>query len=224
MGMSMPITSLPQSDWVALPQAVALLPSRIEDARAAIACALVEGRLVDRPQSVTSPSDVAALLSLSRCENPVAQVIFGCGEPTEAADVIEFLNWAFLPQSTGRRAWEDWFGSNRINWATGEVRIHTGRTTTIFLPQLRRSDVIALFNIREKKRPGPIPGKLHAQLSNDRKLYRELEEIVRDRNISLRQAARVLEENRKIGGSGSPETKQRRLLKHYKNDRTLCGL
>jgi hypothetical protein len=54
---------------------------------------------------------------------------------------------------------------------------------------------------------------------SDRKLFPELERIMRERKVSVTSAANILAEDNKIEGVGSPASRARRLQKLYRKER-----
>jgi hypothetical protein len=70
-------------------------------------------------------------------------------------------------------------------------------------------------NARPRKRPGPKPGTLRRYDDADRALFSDLERLVKDGGLSKTAAAKRLAELGRIAGSGTVDSKARRLLKLY---------
>jgi hypothetical protein len=69
-----------------------------------------------------------------------------------------------------------------------------------------------------RRRKGPAPGTVDRYGPSDRKLYPELERIMRERQKSATAAARQLVEDGYVTGVGAPESRARRLAKRYLDD------
>jgi hypothetical protein len=128
----------PAPVWITLPEAVALVSPPIEpdEARRAIAEALADGRLKDRPKAV--------------CDDPLL--------------IKEFqfhpLHPMVAPFSNFAKVWRRWLENGYVDWDTGEVRLppRPGNylktvTPPPFRPELMRSEVLALFGASTNYRP-----------------------------------------------------------------------
>ena len=69
-----------------------------------------------------------------------------------------------------------------------------------------------------KGRKGPAPGKLARYRESDRACYAELERLMREECLSASAAARELAEAGKVEGTGTAESRGRRLAKLYLAD------
>jgi hypothetical protein len=71
-----------------------------------------------------------------------------------------------------------------------------------------------------RRRKGPAPGTVDRYRDVDRKLYPELERIMREEHKSLTAAARQLAEAGQVAGTGTStkESRARRLAKRYQDD------
>jgi hypothetical protein len=69
-----------------------------------------------------------------------------------------------------------------------------------------------------RRRKGPAPGTVDRYGPSDRKLYPELERIMREEQKSATAAARQLAEDGKVKGVGGTESRARRLAKRYLDD------
>jgi len=123
---------LPVAEWVTFPEAVALVaPPLCEDAvREAIAAALREGRLFEKPQPIHSYSEIAWLVE----EGDAA---------TRNAAIKSLAPIVSAPQS-----WDHRFSEGRVDWSTGKVldaRRH------FYVPALYRDAVLALFEVTDAK-------------------------------------------------------------------------
>jgi hypothetical protein len=74
-------------------------------------------------------------------------------------------------------------------------------------------------NAAGKKRFGPEPGTLRRYEAADRKLFPELERIMAEKRKSLSAAAFDLAEADQIDGTGTPQSRAKRLAALYKRDR-----
>jgi hypothetical protein len=68
-------------------------------------------------------------------------------------------------------------------------------------------------------RKGPKPGTVDRYGQSDRALYEDMKRLIDEERISATAAARVLAEEGKIEGGGSPESLARRLARRYRAER-----
>jgi hypothetical protein len=71
----------------------------------------------------------------------------------------------------------------------------------------------------KKKRRGPKPGALRRYDAADRELFPELERIMKDRQMSPTAAAHALAEDGKVKGSGTNDSRAKRLAALYQRNR-----
>jgi hypothetical protein len=98
--------------------------------------------------------------------------------------------------------------------------------------EIQRSDLLQIWLAPEapipaeavnvkKRRRGPAPGALDRYSAADRKLYTEVERIMRDEKLSVSAAALRLAEDGKLAGTGTstPQSRARRLAERYRRER-----
>jgi hypothetical protein len=70
----------------------------------------------------------------------------------------------------------------------------------------------------KRRRRGPAPGTVARYRESDRKLYPEVERIMRGEHKTVTAAARQLAEQGKVAGTGIKESRARRLPGQYRAD------
>jgi hypothetical protein len=70
-----------------------------------------------------------------------------------------------------------------------------------------------------KRQKGPKFGALRRYEADDRALFNELERIMRDQKMSVSAASRFLADGGRISGTGTPESRAKRLAALYRRER-----
>jgi hypothetical protein len=71
-----------------------------------------------------------------------------------------------------------------------------------------------------RKRKGPAPGTVDRYGKHDRTLYPELNRLMNENNMSLSAAAQQLADNKRIKGTGTPQSLASRLARRYRAERS----
>lgn len=66
-----------------------------------------------------------------------------------------------------------------------------------------------------RKRPGPTKGTVQRYGTPDRKLFPQIDVLTRDGGLSVSAAALKLARDKKVAGTGTPESRAKRLAKLY---------
>lgn len=112
----------------------------------------------------------------------------------------------------------------------GMTRIHTPKLDNLIVPgsssrKIYRLDAIAdaprwqsSAELRQKKR-GPRRGSISRFANDDRALFDEITRAL-CRGVSLTAAVRMLENEKKLNGYGTPESRIRRVMRLYKKEQS----
>jgi hypothetical protein len=70
-----------------------------------------------------------------------------------------------------------------------------------------------------KPRRGPRPGSVARYTQSDRAIFDDISRMI-ERGISLMEAVRTLDNEQKVTGRGTPESRIRRVMRLYKKERS----